>query len=112
MRNVIGLSFIVFGILLIGIGSYNGFEKYGELLANSNKNSYYDGMYIASGDTIKVSSEEKEVIKVLINTETYDFKYNGNYYENEETGLYIIFDKEKLILYKDGEEIRTLYKEK
>ena len=112
MRKIIGSFLITVGLVLIGIGSYNGFEKFGNDLFAEHKKSYYDGLYLAPGDSVTVSSEDKEVIKVSINSETYEFKFNGSYYEDEYSGFYIYFTNDQLTIYKDGEEIRTLYKEK
>ena len=112
MKKIIGSFLIAVGLVLIGIGSYNGFEKFGNDLFAESKKSYYDGLYLAPGDSVMVTSEDKEVVKVLINSETYEFRYNGKYFENEYSGFYIYFTSDQLSIYKDGELIRTLYKEK
>ncbi len=112
MRKIIGLTFIVVGLVLVGLGSYDGFERYGQDLFAEDKKNYYDGLYLTAGDSITVYSENKDDLKVSINNETYEFYYNGKYYENKESGFYIIFDEDNLVLYKDGEQIRTLKKEK
>ena len=112
MRKVIGTVFVIFGLLLIGLGTFNEFELFEQRLIRDNKKSYYDGVYLTSGDTVFVSSQNKETIKVSINDEAYEFIYNGQYYENKESGFYIIFSENDLTLFKDGEKIRTLQKEK
>ena len=112
MRKTIGLAFIFAGLLLIGLGSFNEFELFEQNLMGNHKKSYYDGLYLTSGDSILVSSKNDDVIKVLINDETYDFVFNGKYYENEYSGFYILFNGDDLSLFKDGEKIRTLHKEK
>ena len=112
MRKGIGLVFIIVGLIFIGIGAYNGFEIItNEFVFESNK-SYYDGLYLASGDTIVVDSLDLDHLNVTINNTTYLFTYNGDYYENKDSGFYIIFNDDKLVLYKDDEKIRTLTKEK
>ena len=112
MRKIIGTLFMTVGLVLIGIGTFDGFEKIGKDLMRDNKNSYYDGLYLTEGDCIMVTSEDSENIYVLLNNETYEFKYNGKYFINEDSGFYIVFSNEELLLYKDGEKIRTLQKEK
>lgn len=112
MRQAIGMFFIAVGLVLIGIGTFDGFEKIGKDLISEHKKSYYDGLYITAGDTILVTSQDDKVISVLLNDETYEFVYNGEYYENEYSGFYIYFSNNELNLYKDGEKIRTLHKEK
>ena len=112
MRKTIGLLLVFVGLFLIGLGSFNEFELFERDLMRNNKKSYYDGLYLASGDSILVTSKSEKIIKVLINDESYDFTYNGSYYENEYSGFYIEFSNDEMSLYKDGEMIRTLYKEK
>ena len=112
MKKGIGLSLIFIGLLLIGLGSFNEFELFEQDLMGSNKKNYYDGLYLTSGDTIIVTSKNEDVIKVLINDETYEFTFNGKYYEDEYSGFYILFSNDELSLFKDGEKIRTLHKEK
>lgn len=112
MRQVIGMFFISVGLILIGIGTFDGFEKIGQDLISEHKKSYYDGLYLTAGDSIVVSSESDKVMNVLINDEMYEFTYNGEFYENEYSGFYIMFSNDELNLYKDGEKIRTLHKEK
>ena len=112
MRHLIGTFFMAVGFVLIGIGTYDGFEKIGQDLISEHKKSYYDGLYLTAGDSVVVSSESESVINVLINDEMYEFTYNGECYENEYSGFYIVFANDELNLYKDGEIIRTLHKEK
>ncbi len=112
MKKVIGVVLIIVGLFLIGLGSFNEFELFEEDLMRHNKKNYYDGLYLTSGDSIIVKSQSEDVIKVLINDETYSFVYNGTYYEDEYSGFYILFSDDELSLFKDGEKIRTLHKEK
>ncbi len=112
MRKFIAISFMIVGLLLIGLGSFNEFELFERDLMGNHKKSYYDGLYLTSGDSILVTSKSEDIIKVLINDETYDFIFNGKYYEDEYSGFYILFSNDELSLFKDGEKIRTLHKEK
>ena len=110
MNRIIGTIFITIGIFLIGIGTFEEFRSLGKTFISGGQGNYHDGLYITSGDTITVSSENENVLDVLLNNELYVFKYNGRYYEEKESGFYIIFTDNELALYKDGEIIRTLYK--
>ena len=112
MRKGIGLFFITIGLTLIGIGAYNSFEILTQELIIDGSKSYYDGLYLAAGDTVVVDSIDLDNLNVTINNTNYLFTYNGDYYENEESGFYIIFNNNELVLYKDNEIIRTLTKEK
>lgn len=114
MRKVIGTLFMTLGLVLIGIGTFDGFEKFEKDLIRESKKSYYDGLYLTEGDCIVVSSdaENDNSLYVLINNDTYEFIFNGDYFINEDSGFYILFSYDQLILYKDGEKIRTLHKEK
>lgn len=113
MNKAIGLLFIISGLVFVGLGMFDGFEKFDEYLSNNDhKRSYYDGLYLTQGDSIAVTSLSDNDLKVLINNETYEFVYNGEYYENKYSGFKIDFFNDELVLYKDGEKIRTLQKEK
>ena len=110
MKKIFGFLFMLFGLFLIGIGSYDGFETFSKELTREDKKSYFDGLYYASGDSVFVAQENDKVIKVSINNEAYEFVYNGEFYEDENSGFYLKIDNEELTLYKDGEVIRTLHK--
>ncbi len=112
MRKIIGALFVVVGLCLIGLGSFNEFEMFEQELIRDHKKSYFDGLYLTAGDSILVKSQSDKIIKVSINDETYEFVFNGNYYENKESGFYLLFSEDELTLFKDGEKIRTLHKEK
>ena len=110
MNKIIGAFFIILGLVLIGIGVFDEIRSLSKTLISESQTNYHDGLYITSGDTISVSSESEDVIHVILNSELYTFRYNGSYYEEKESGFYIIFTDNELALYKDGEIIRTLYK--
>ena len=110
MNKIIGTIFIIIGLILIGIGSYQEFNEFGKLLVSDNQNNLHDGLYITSGDSISVTSQDNNVLEVVLNEKFYEFKYNGSYYEDKISGFYIIFTDDDLSLYKDGELIRTLHK--
>ena len=110
MNKIIGAIFIIIGLFLIGIGAFEEIRSIGKTFISGGQSNYHDILYITSGDTITVSSESENVIDVLLNNQLYVFKYNGSYYEEKESGFYIMFNERELTLYKDGEVIRTLYK--
>ena len=110
MNKIIGTILIIIGLILIGIGTYEEFRNFEKVLISEGQNNYHDGLYVTSGDSITVSSVNDEIIDVLINNASYEFIYNGKYFENKKSGFYIIFTDNELALYKDGEMIRTLYK--
>ncbi len=110
MKNIFGFLFTLTGLVLIGIGTYFGFEKFNKEFFSENNDSLYNGVYFASSDVISVEEENDNSIIVQINQETYKFLYDGEFFINQESGLYINFQDKKLILYKDGEKIKTLYK--
>ncbi len=111
MNKIIGAFFIIVGLILIGIGTYEEFSDLGNLLISESKDSnYYDGLYITSGDTITISSQSKDIMDVMINSDLYEFTFNGSYYENKNSGFSILFNDDELTLYRNGEEIRTLHK--
>lgn len=111
MKKIVGFLFIVCGLVLIGIGSYDGFEKFEKELTSENE-SKYTGLYLSTGDSIIVNQVSEEKIRASINAKEYEFTNYGDYYENEESGFYIKFIDDELRLFKDGEMIKTLYKEK
>ena len=110
MNKIIGTIFIIIGIILIGIGTYKEFNEFGKLLVSDNQSTYHDGLYITSGDSIYVSSQNKDVLTVVFNERYYEFVYNGKFYEDKDSGFYINFTDDELSLYKGGELIRTLHK--
>ena len=111
MNKIIGAFFIIVGLILIGIGTYQEFNNISNLLVSETRdNNYYDGLYITSGDSITISSQSKDVMDVMINSDLYEFTFNGSYFENKNSGFYILFNDNELTLYRNGEEIRTLHK--
>ena len=108
MKNLYGILFTLIGLFLVGVGAYIGFENYNIKFYSEEKGSLYSGVYFAAGDIVNVIEEEQDKMFVEINQESYEFYYNGEYYVNQETGFYIIFSNDKLTIYKDGEEIKTL----
>ena len=113
MNKLFGSLFIIVGLSMIGIGSYNEFETIRKkLIGNNKQNSYNSGLYVASGDSILVTQDKEDIISVVLNNKKYEFKYNGDYFEDIESGFYIIFENDELNLYKDGEVIKKMQKEK
>ena len=110
MNKIIGTIFIIIGLILMGIGTYEEFDNFQNTLISEGQKNYHDGLYVTSGDSITVTSLNSNEINVLLNNVNYTFIHNGKYYEEKESGFYIYFEDDELTLYKDGEEIRTLYK--
>lgn len=110
MNKIIGTIFIIIGLILIGIGTYGEIEEINKTTISQDNSNYHDGLYITSGDSMTVVSQSENVIDVVLNNIGYQFIYNGKYYEDKNSGFYIMFNGEELTLYKDGEMIRTLYK--
>jgi hypothetical protein len=111
MKKIISFTFIIVGLLLIGYGSFDFFEKYDKYLVTKN-DSLHAGIYNADDESIVVQVVDKNLLEITINDETYDFSYNGKEYENGLLGLNVEFNGNNLILYKDGEELKTYSKEK
>lgn len=110
MNKIIGTILIIIGLILIGLGTYQEFQNFENTFVSETKSNYLDGLYITSGDSITVTTQNDSTIDVIINNADYEFTYNGNYYENKKSGFYIIFNDKELTLYRNGEKIRTLYK--
>lgn len=110
MNKIIGAIFIIIGLVLIVIGSYQEFNEFGDLLVSDNKSELHDGLYITSGDSITVTSQENDILKVVLNERVYEFEYDGLYYKDKLSGYYILFEDDDLRLYKDEELIRVLHK--
>ena len=112
MSNKKGLFLLVIGLLLVGIGSYFGFEKYGEYLKNKNNQQLYTGIYKSEENTISVMDVTDEKIKISIDDTVYILDYNGQYYENKENNYQLKIDNKSLTLLKNNEESEEFYKEK
>lgn len=118
MRKKLAFIFLIIGLSFTGYGVFNFFEKYDEYLIkkneDTNKNSIYEGTYKFDDNFVKVSAVENDNILILINNESYEFKYNENekYFESDESGLLASFQNDSVILSKDGEEVNIYYKEK
>ena len=110
MNKIIGALLIIIGLVLIGVGTYQEIESIGHSLLSESNNNYHDGLYITSGDSITVVSQNENVINATINNDLYLFTYNGSYFENKSSGFYIIFSNDNLKLYRNGELIRELHK--
>lgn len=110
MNKIIGALLIIIGLVLIGVGTYQEIESIGHSLFSESNSNYHDGLYITSGDSITVVSQNENTINVTINNDLYLFTYNGSYFENKKSGFYIIFSDNNLKLYKNGELIRELHK--
>ena len=104
-------SIILFGIgfLLLAIGTYNIFEAYDDYLEKENSYNEYDGSYFSEDNEIIVSSIGKDLIKVLINNESFEFESDGNYYKNEAIDCLIKFENDSLLIIKNGEMENELY---
>lgn len=117
MKKKLAFVFFIIGLSFTGYGVFNFFEKYDEYLMNKNvdnKNKIYEGTYKFDDDFVKVLSTEKDNLLILINNESYEFKYNEDkkYFESDESKFLASFQNNSIILSKDGEEVKIYYKEK
>ncbi len=112
MRKKVGLAILLIGFVLVGIGSYEGFEIYDNYLKSSNINSLYTGVYKSLDHDIEIVSADENKISVYINDNKYDFNLNGDYFENEILNYKIKLFNKELSLFIEGEEQEIFYKEK
>lgn len=110
MKNTIGMLFLLVGLSLIAVGSYNGFESYNKELIKNNADNLIDGIYVFENEKVIVSSLNEGSLGVLINNETYEFENKGDIYENSLLGLVIEFKNNSLIISKDGQEVSKYIK--
>ena len=83
MIKKVGLIVLLVGLVLVGVGSYEGFEMYDKYLKDSNTLSLYTGVYKSVDHDVEVVSASANTILVTINNESYEFSLNGDYYEND-----------------------------
>ena len=104
-------SIVLFGIgfLLLAIGAYNVFEEYDDYLEEENSYNNHDGSYFSEDNEIVISGVKKDLIKVLINNESFEFESDGNYYKNDVIDCLIKFENDSLLFIKNGEMENELY---
>ena len=121
MKKICGMLFLIIGLTLIGRGTYSFFEEYDlYLIKENNKNNKdlvqesntIEGNYVLDNEIINVKTNTEQEISVAVNNETYNLKYNGEYYENSIVGLLIRFDTNSLIVTMNNEEPIVYYKQK
>ncbi len=111
MKKKIGIVALTIGFMLVGIGSYEGFEIYDNYLKSSNINSLYTGVYKSLDNDIEIVSASKEKMLVAIDNIKYEFSLNGEFFENNNLNYKIKMLNQSLSLFIDGEE-EIFYKEK
>ena len=111
MKKIIGIVVIIIGLLLIGYGSFELFEKYDEYLETKNS-EFYTGTYMAYDDYAFVQVVDNEKMIITFNDESYEFSYSDGFYENDLMGLVVDFSNDNLVLSKNGEEVKIYYKQK
>lgn len=112
MIKKVGLIVLLVGLVLVGVGSYEGFEMYDKYLKDSNTLSLYTGVYKSVDHDVEVVSASANTILVTINNESYEFSLNGDYYENDLLNYKIKMLNQSLSLFIEGEETEVFYKEK
>ena len=111
MKNIVSSLFIVIGLCLIGYGSFNFFEKYDEYLETKDE-VVIAGTYVQDENYAIVNLESNNNLTISLNDEVYEFYFDGEKYENGILGMIADFKDDKLILYKDGEEVGNYLKQK
>ena len=115
MKNKKGIAILILGLILVGIGSYFGFEKYDKYLESKNikrPKSIYTGVYKSETNSLSIIEEDENSIKLSIGEESYVFEKNGDNFDNLELNYSINIEKDKLTLVKNGQDSEFYYKEK
>lgn len=110
MKRIIGLTCIVAGIFMVGVGSYCSFEIYDRYL-KSTSTSLYRGEYVFDSRTITINDSDDDELNASIEGNTYIFSFDGNVYKTKNSSNYIIkFNDDELILYIGDQEEGIIFK--
>ncbi len=115
MNNKKGVAILILGLILVGVGSYFGFERYDKYLESKNikkPKTVYAGVYKSENNSLSIIEENKDSLKLSIGEESYIFEKNGENFDNIELNYSINIEKDKLTLVKNGQESELYYKEK
>ncbi len=112
MNNKKGIVILIIGLILVGIGSFYGFEKYDDYLTSKNIKKIYTGVYKSENNYLSINEEEKNTLKITIGEESYIFTKNEDVYDNTELKYSVKIENDKLTLIKNGQDIELYYKEK
>ena len=110
MKRIIGLTCIVAGIFMVGVGSYCSFEIYDRYLKSTSA-ALYRGEYVFDSRTIIIKDSDNDELDVSIDGNVYKFSSDGNVYKTNDSSKYMIkFNDDELILYIDNQEEGITFK--
>lgn len=112
MKDKKGILLLFIGLLFIAIGSYMGFEEYGNYLSNKDGQALYTGVYKSKDSKITITEASKKNIDVLIGNISYKFVYDGEYYTNKALNLSLKIEDSTVTFIEDSKEKEFYYKEK
>ncbi len=99
MKRIIGLTCIISGLFMIGVGAYCGFELYDRYLVSS-ATFIYKGDYVNDSRIINIHDTDEGSFNAIIDGNKHFFKFDGDVYRSEDSSNFIIkFVNDELVLY-------------